>query len=255
MRRESLKIKFLANAAILLEHKGLKILVDGIYDYQGNEFSNLSKMQWNHICNGQEDFSDIKYLIFTHVHSDHFSSGKLLEYLKLQKPKGIIIPNDAIKDNPLLKQCLKENSIPSLLLNRCMCNSWTLNLDKEVCIKFYYKEHLDVGENNLQHFCILIRIGNYKLFFTGDVNFSTESFEFLKNENLDAVFINPLFYLSNQGKNHFENGNLNTRKQIIYHIPFEENDVMGMRKIMEFENSKGIEDRIFLLTRGETIYL
>ena len=250
-----IKVVFLANAAILLEYKGLKILIDGIYDYHGNAFSNLSSEQWGALCGGKNEFSNITYLIFTHTHFDHFSAEKLAEYLYLQKPKGIIIPKGAISEESSLKNCLKDNTVPSLLLEENACKNMMLNLDKRIWIKVFPMKHLDVGESGLQHFCVLLHIDGKNIFITGDVDFSTESFELLKEHILDAVFVNPLFYLSKEGKSHFQNGFLQTKKQIVYHIPFAEDDEMEIRRIIEKEQSKQTEDTLFLMERGQIFHL
>ena len=70
--QEQVKATFLVNAAVLLEFRGTKLLIDGIYDENGHCFSNLSERQWEKLKAGEGEFAGIEYLLFTHEHGDHF---------------------------------------------------------------------------------------------------------------------------------------------------------------------------------------
>ena len=50
--QEQVKATFLVNAAVLLEFRGTKLLIDGIYDENGHCFSNLSERQWEKLKAG-----------------------------------------------------------------------------------------------------------------------------------------------------------------------------------------------------------
>ena len=69
--QEQVKATFLVNAAVLLEFRGTKLLIDGIYDENGHCFSNLSERQWEKLKAGEGEFAGIEYLLFTHEHGDH----------------------------------------------------------------------------------------------------------------------------------------------------------------------------------------
>ena len=51
--QEQVKATFLVNAAVLLEFRGTKLLIDGIYDENGHCFSNLSERQWEKLKAGE----------------------------------------------------------------------------------------------------------------------------------------------------------------------------------------------------------
>lgn len=74
--QEQVKATFLVNAAVLLEFRGTKLLIDGIYDENGHCFSNLSERQWEKLKAGEGEFAGIEYLLFTHEHGDHFSPAE-----------------------------------------------------------------------------------------------------------------------------------------------------------------------------------
>ena len=87
--QEQVKATFLVNAAVLLEFRGTKLLIDGIYDENGHCFSNLSERQWEKLKAGEGEFAGIEYLLFTHEHGDHFSPQRVAEYLEYRQPKAI----------------------------------------------------------------------------------------------------------------------------------------------------------------------
>ena len=84
--QEQVKATFLVNAAVLLEFRGTKLLIDGIYDENGHCFSNLSERQWEKLKAGEGEFAGIEYLLFTHEHGDHFSPQRVAEYLEYRQP-------------------------------------------------------------------------------------------------------------------------------------------------------------------------
>ena len=92
--QEQVKATFLVNAAVLLEFRGTKLLIDGIYDENGHCFSNLSERQWEKLKAGEGEFAGIEYLLFTHEHGDHFSPQRVAEYLEYRQPKAIFMPRD-----------------------------------------------------------------------------------------------------------------------------------------------------------------
>ena len=107
--QEQVKATFLVNAAVLLEFRGTKLLIDGIYDENGHCFSNLSERQWEKLKAGEGEFAGIEYLLFTHEHGDHFSPQRVAEYLEYRQPKAM---NMAIRLGPSLVTRLCRGPLP-----------------------------------------------------------------------------------------------------------------------------------------------
>lgn len=252
---ENIKVMFLANAAILLEYEETKILIDGIYDEYGHSFSSLSSEQWNKLKCGRNGFSDIAYLLFTHDHSDHFSPLKVKEYLKYQIPKAIFIPKVETYSIKLLCEEIKRKHIFCILLEE-LCQKVIFEPEKNVSIKVFQTKHLGKNYENMPHYCYLLRLGHKNILFTGDMDFTKEKFEELENISLDAVFINPLLFCSKEGEDMLSK--LSVKKKIIYHIPFEEDDKMEIRKILDKKqvlNLKKENDTICFLERDQICFI
>ena len=255
---DTIKITYLVNAAILLEFRGIKLLIDGIYDEKGHYFSNLSPEQWENLKKGKEEFSNIDYLLFTHEHGDHFSPDRVREYLDCQIPKAIFMPKIGGLELSMLQKKAEMLNIPCALLDEAFCRKTVFKPEKDISVKVFHTRHLDKIYWDVPHFCYLLEFGEKKIFFTGDVDFNYEKFDGLQNIWLDAVFINPIFNQSKRGKELLSEGAIKAKNKIVYHIPFAGDDKMQIRKIVEQRKSLAkAEDKnaVFLMEEGQTCYL
>ena len=235
--QEQVKATFLVNAAVLLEFRGTKLLIDGIYDENGHCFSNLSERQWEKLKAGEGEFAGIEYLLFTHEHGDHFSPQRVAEYLEYRQPKAIFMPRDGSAALRALQKKAEGMGSP----------------EQEIRIRAFQTRHLDKLYWDVPHFCYLLECGEKKLLFTADVDFTQEDFSAVRGMALDAVFVNPLMSHSEEGKALFAAGVLQTKTKIVYHIPFAGEDKMMIRKIVEQEMRAGRqENALFFMEEGQT---
>lgn len=256
--QDKVKATFLVNAAVMLEFRGTKLLIDGIYDERGHCFSNLSVEQWGNMKKGKEVFSNIDYLLFTHEHGDHFSPDRVMQYLDYQRPKAIFMPkNGAMSLNTLQKKA-EDLKIPCALLDKDFCRKTVFKPEEDIRIKVFHTRHLDKIYWEVPHFCYLLELGEKKILFTSDVDFNYEDFAELKNTVLDAVFINPLFNKSKEGRKLFSDGVLQAKMKVVYHIPFAGDDRMHIRKIVEREQllpNITDENTVYFMEAGQVCFL
>ena len=251
--QEQVKATFLVNAAVLLEFRGTKLLIDGIYDENGHCFSNLSERQWEKLKAGEGEFAGIEYLLFTHEHGDHFSPQRVAEYLEYRQPKAIFMPRDGSAALRALQKKAEGMGIPCVLLHRELCRKTVFRPEQEIRIRAFQTRHLDKLYWDVPHFCYLLECGEKKLLFTADVDFTQEDFSAVRGMALDAVFVNPLMSHSEEGKALFAAGVLQTKTKIVYHIPFAGEDKMMIRKIVEQEMRAGRqENALFFMEEGQT---
>lgn len=254
---ETVKTTLLANAGILLEFRGTRLLIDGIYDERGHCFSNLSAEQWEGLKAGTGEFSGIDYLLFTHEHGDHFSPERVMEYLDHQKPKALFLPGEGSAALHALQEKAERLQIPCALLEEKVCRNTVFKPEEGICIKAVPARHLDKIYWEVPHFCYLLELGGKRLFFTADADFTYETFPILKGVLLDAVFMNPLMRHSKEGGRLFSEGMLQTKLSVVYHIPFAGDDAMQIRSIAEREmlSGEGAGDALFLMERGQVCFL
>ena len=250
----NITITFLANTAILIQFGEVKFLIDGIYDKNGHIFSNLTTNQWQDLKRGNGILSNIDYLLFTHEHGDHFSPERTMQYISYQKPKAVFMPKNGSKSLETLKKMLEQMKIPCALLDEKNAKRTKFFLEKDIFVEAFQTRHLDKVYQNVPHFCFLLSFCDKKLLITADVDLTTEYFYQINEIALEAIFVNPLFYHSKQGQKILQR--LNSKINVVYHIPFEEDDKMRMRKWLQRDLEKQTDKRVIaLLERGKQFIL
>ena len=225
-----LNVSLIANAGLLMEYCGTKIMIDGIYGSQGHPFSNLSGNQWSRMLRGKAPYDGVDYLMFTHDHPDHFSREMTLRYLRERRVKGIFLPSEGIVGS-VLEHYLEENGISCVELSK-FTNNAHYGIEPAVSVQALRTRHLDRKFRNVANYCYLITFGQKNVLITADVDYVSENFLRLQDVPLRGVFINPLFFNEMRG-GHFFRGTLEAEEYIIYHLPYEGDDRMGMRRMTE----------------------
>ena len=89
--REKIRVILLANAGILLEGTGARLLIDGLYDPAGTEFQAVPEPVKARLLAGEPP---VDLLAFTHLHPDHFSRRETETYLARNRVRGVLLPED-----------------------------------------------------------------------------------------------------------------------------------------------------------------
>ena len=89
--REKIRVTLLANAGILLEGTGARLLIDGLYDPAGTEFQAVPEPVKARLLAGEPP---VDLLAFTHLHPDHFSRRETETYLARNRVRGVLLPED-----------------------------------------------------------------------------------------------------------------------------------------------------------------
>lgn len=249
-----IRFVFIANAGVLIEFQGTKLLIDGIYADEGHSFSCIPSVYWDEMKRGKGLLADVDYLLFTHEHADHFSPERVMEYLDYQNPKAIFMPKKGSSALEKLQFQAEDRNIPCTLLQESFCKRAVFMPEKEIKIIALATKHLDRRYKNVSHFCYLIQLGSKNILITGDVDFKSEQMTELQDIYLDAVLLNPLTNHSREGKD-FLRKHIQARKKIIYHIPFEGEDSTQIRILVEKGLCKKNNDSIYFMETGQACYL
>lgn len=73
---EPVALTLTANAGTLIEYRGERLLLDGLHDSRDHAFSRVPPEMLEDITAGRGVFHNIRALVFTHLHPDHFSDRK-----------------------------------------------------------------------------------------------------------------------------------------------------------------------------------
>lgn len=225
---DCIKITLIANAGVLVEHNDVGLLVDGIHHEDGHPFSQVSENDIKLMRQGLGIFDNLDYLLFTHEHPDHLTPQYVSEFIRQRSVKGIFLPNehDGSTSLTLLLNQIQKIGIPY----------WTLGLETGETKRFVLADDLIVTAIGTRHMgpqfasikndCFLLTLAGKNLLFTGDADHVAQYFKnALSKVALDAVFVNPIFYHNSNGQK-IINEILHPRHVVIYHMPFEQDDVM-----------------------------
>ena len=225
---EALRVTLVVNAGLLLEYRGVTLLMDGIYGREGHPFSNLTPEVWQQMLNGEGPFRQIDYLLFTHHHPDHFSPSMTLEFLRRRRVKGVFKP--AAEGESSLDSWMLENRIPCVSLSH-ETDRAAYRIEPHITVRAFSTRHLDKKYYGVPHFCYLMEFDDKQVLFTVDTDYTSETFPELSGKNLRAAFVNPLFFhVLNDPR--FFSGRLDAEEICVYHVPFAGEDPMGMRRIL-----------------------
>lgn len=232
---DSVEVTLVANAGVLVRYQGSGILVDGIHHEDGHPFSRISPMDLHLMKMGSQPFAQLDYLLFTHEHPDHFTPLRVLDHLRNRPAKGVFVP-DRKNGSAALGQLLdevREQGIEfrTLGLEPGRVQSYALEDGLELTV--IGTRHMGPQYQSVRNDCFILSLGGVNLMFTGDADYVADYYEkSLPDLELDAVFVNPLFYHNPHGQS-IINDIFRPRNVVIYHMPPVHNDPMQLGLTVE----------------------
>jgi L-ascorbate metabolism protein UlaG (beta-lactamase superfamily) len=256
MSKERVTATLVANAGVLVEYNGVRLLVDGLHHEEGHPFSKVPEETLGRMMDGVDPYASIDYVFFTHEHPDHFTPACAADYLKRQPVKGLFLPAQVSDDSARLYDDAQGRSI--------FCKRFGLAPgEMERCVLADGVEAAGLGAlhmgpqfRNVRNDCILLTLGGSNLLFTGDADHVPEFYEeALSDVVLDAVFVNPLFFHHPKGRAVI-NEIFRPRYLAIYHVPFEQDDDLQFGKLVardiERHGRPDVQTRV-LQAEGQTL--
>lgn len=223
---DMVRATLIANAGLLLEYRGVKLLADAICR-AADSFSGPPPAVWSAMLAGEPPFDRIDALLFTHDHPDHLSPERLTEYLRRRPVKQVLLPPVEARHLELLQPFLEERGIRRLLLTPEM-HMADFRLLSGISVRPYFTRHIDRAFWNVPHCCYLLSFGEKRVLLTADADYTQETFQPVASVPLKAVFVNPLFFNALQARRFFK-GTLNPDILCVYHVPFPQDDLRRIR--------------------------
>jgi L-ascorbate metabolism protein UlaG (beta-lactamase superfamily) len=209
------RVTLVANAGVLLRYRDTAILLDALFSEEEAPYCAASPAVTEKLLCGEPPFEQIDYVLFTHLHADHFSEAATREFLSRRQIRGLVLPASGQSDFPSF---VKETGTPCSVLTE-HTRETLFRLSAEIQITAFRTLHLDRKYHDIPHFCYLIAFGEKKLLFTSDADYTEESFAFLREETVTAAFVNPMFF-SDLRRRRFFRGSLPAENIVVYHLPF-----------------------------------
>lgn len=216
------QVTLIANTGLLLRYENTAILLDALFSQGEHGFSAPSAGTWEKMLSGEAPFERVDYVLFTHLHGDHFSPERCLEFLGRRRVKGLLLPFAERLERQGFYDAVKESGTPCFVLTEQTAKA-VFQLAPDVRLSAFRTLHLDPKYHAVPHFCYLIDFGGKRLLFTSDVDYTAETLDFVGPEPLRAVFVNPLFF-SALRRGRLFHGSLPAEAVAVYHLPFPEQD-------------------------------
>ena len=217
-----IQVTLVANAGLLLRDRNMTILVDALFRDEECSFCMPSESTYEKLLRGAPPFENIDYVLFTHLHADHFSEALTREFLCRHGVKGLILPASDSLERQGFFDWVMERGIPCAVLTEHTGKA-VFRLSPEIQLTAVRTLHLDRKYHGVPHFCYLIAFGDRKLLLTADADYTEDSFAFLGEETIRAAFVNPLFF-SDLHRRRFFHGSLPAETVVVYHLPFPEEE-------------------------------
>lgn len=243
-------IQLAANSGVLVSFGGRRVLVDGIYG-KNRFFSPPLKEVQRAVFGMDSPYRDVDFLLFTHRHTDHFDAAYTDEYARNNRVRGIYVPQAGadpasfLEDRRPLPKAAEQGVLHELSPEKEQALS--IPLWDDCAATYVPTRHLDVQTYAaVRHCAVLLSIGRVRLLFAADADWSPENRErFLALGPLTAVFITPLFLLDPDGRCLLEQ--IMPEQVVLYHLPFQRDDVTGLRAVAEKELARSNPFRLTAL--------
>lgn len=206
-----------SNAGVIVFHKGVRILLDGLYKDLGKNFTDLPEWAWNLMKRGKGELSNVDYLLFSHSHYDHYYSPYFMEYMAANKVKGICFP--PIDDTMGLAAAEGEFADRIIKLDK----KNEAILEQGIKLKVFTTRHVDKKYYHVPNQCFRLDFHGVKLAFLSDVDYYEEAFAKEIDFTADIAFVTPIFYNHPKGRKILHDI-MKVKKVIIYHLPSPEDD-------------------------------
>lgn len=215
-------ITYIANAGILICGAEKKILIDGIHSFEPFGFSPVPDKVLNHIIEGQGIYEYMDYILFTHRHKDHFNGKYLSDYCLLNTPRMIVIPKDG--------DSLENTKGNIICLDTEFWEGRVILEDNGLKLIAYKTLHDGKEYRDVAHYVYQINLLECHILVMGDTDFRCSELEtMLAGQRIDILIVNWLFLNNRMGRALINK--VNPKELIIYHLPFENEDIKNYIKI------------------------
>lgn len=234
---DPIRLTLTANAGILVTYRGEKLLVDGLHHSHGHDFSPVPRELLDRIERGEGIYAGIGWLLYTHLHIDHFSGVETIRFLEHNSIQKLFLP--AGNDGPgldagiaPLREWLMAHATPVQELRLFEGRPVCYPLCPGIRLTAIRSLHAAAEYESVEHECFLLELGERTLFFLGDSDYDKDYFaSVLAGRKIDAAVVNPLFISKQEGRAVLLEG-VRPKRVIVNHIPFAQDDCLRMRKLV-----------------------
>lgn len=224
---KKVQISLIANAGLLIEGGGKKIILDGIYGRTPEGFSEVPADRREALLAGEPPYDGITHVLISHYHVDHYNMQALRSFFENQKPV-LVVPDVASRADRLPEA--KELWRVPAETDKC----YSYELGNGDVLRAFVISHSGKVYRGLPVVCYWLLLAGKEMIFLSDADFNAEYLgKMTDGAEFDAVFANPLFLDIPTGRKAlFEK--MRADRIFIFHMPsVGDPDPYGMWKMTE----------------------
>ncbi len=206
-------VRLTANAGVLIQYHGKKILVDAMHNRYTQRFSSVPDDLLYEIAHGEGEFEHVDLLVYTHDHPDHYSREWTQEFLANHPDTQLISP---IAD-------FEGQDNVSVLRNESEELSF-----HGIRIQARQLVHDGLEYAEVENYGFIFTIDGENFSVLGDSTFDVEEIRQLvcDVDTIGNAFFNFPFVTLSKGRKIIKEV-VCPRRMILYHLPFAEKDRHG----------------------------
>lgn len=210
---KNIKIKSTANAGMLIDFGGNKLLIDAFHNEKYELYPTVSPELFRQISM-DPDFSDPGLLIVTHCHPDHFSADMAMKAARLWPDMRTILPE------PKMDGILLENPREEIRI-------------KDFHLFFAALPHEPVRYNTVPHYGFIAECNGVTVLDPGDCELASNQLrDFIGNRKIDLAVLNFPWLTLKRGRQ-FVKEVIRADHLIICHLPDPSEDCFGYAQHLE----------------------
>ena len=198
---QEVKVTYIANEGVLLEKDSIKVVIDGFFSDGLRIYEEPSKAVLSQMKTATGTFSDVDYILVTHIHNDHFNKNLINEYLS-KNPVCKVISSNQIIDQ--LDEKFKDQLFGYDFLKK---GEWKVFKEKGIEIKMGRMMHPYHKNRNIINLAYQVQLGESSYLHIGDADMLVSNFQNLKikEQRFDGVFVPFWFSIDSKGRQILKN--------------------------------------------------
>ena len=219
-----MKVTSVANAGLMIEGAGKKILLDAVYGRAPKGFSPIPEEKLEKLTAGEAPFDGITHVLVSHYHWDHYATDTMKRFLEHSDPVLWMVNTYG------MPQKLPQSARVELLSPE-KNKVFTLDLGGGDYAEAFISAHSGREFREVDVACFSVHIGGKSILALSDADFDSAYISAMTDGvEYDAVFSNPLFLDIPGGRETLFRG-LHAKEIVICHLPYPEDDVFNMVKM------------------------
>lgn len=229
---KTIEISYIANAGVCIKTNKATFLVDAIHHEGDYPFSKVPADTLAAMKRGSGPYANADYLLFTHTHPDHFTPEHVISYLRNNSSKALFVHSDKLqRTQPVFSVC-RERGITAVPLRVDYGALQQFQLNQDAVLTSLSVHHLKEEYADVACGCLMLEVCGKRILLLADADHGRSEEFFPLGESADIAFVNPYCLLQPAGRVLLENI-LKPKQIAVYHIPFAEDDRLGMRMIVQ----------------------